>query len=212
MVDPVALLGLAAISLGMVLTPGPNMIYLISRTISQGRRAGMVSLLGVATGFGIYLLAAVIGLTAIFSLVPAAYTVLKIAGALYLLYLAWQAFRPGGKSPFAPEPVAPASRRRLYGMGLVTALLNPKIAILYVSLLPQFVDPSRGDVAVQSLILGSTQIAISLTVNALIAVSAGGLAVFLRNRPKWMKAQRAFMGTILAGFAVKLALDPTKAA
>lgn len=211
MISTAALLGIAAVALGLVLTPGPNMIYLVSRSITQGRRAGMISLLGVATGFLVYLVAAVAGLTAVFSLVPEVYTALKLAGAGYLLYLAWQAVRPGGHSPFAPKPLPVDSSRRLYTMGMVTNLLNPKIAILYVSLLPQFIDPGRGDVAVQSLVLGTTQICIALTVNALIVLTAGALSAFLVNRPAWLRVQRAFMGTVLGGLAIKLATDRSRA-
>ena len=211
MISGAALLGIAAVALGLVLTPGPNMIYLVSRSITQGRRAGMISLLGVATGFLVYLGAAVAGLTAVFSLVPEVYTALKLAGAGYLLYLAWQAIRPGGQSPFAPKPLPVDSPRRLYVMGLVTNLLNPKIAILYVSLLPQFIDPARGDVAAQSLILGLVQIGIALTVNMLITLTAGTLSRFLVRRPVWLRVQRAFMGTVLGGLAIKMATDRSRA-
>ena len=177
------MVGIALIELGLVLTPGPNMIYLVSRSIMQGRRAGLVSLLGVAAGFLVYLAAAVAGLATIFVAVPTAYTVLKLAGAGYLLYLAWQAIRPGGTAVFAPKELPLDSSRRLFTMGLVTNLLNPKIAVLYVSLLPQFIDPHRGSVALQSLTLGSVQIGVALTVNALIVVFAGSLAGFLGARP-----------------------------
>jgi threonine/homoserine/homoserine lactone efflux protein len=122
------------------------MIYLVSRSITQGRRAGLVSLLGVAVGFLVYLAAATAGLAAIFTAVPAAYTALKVGGALYLLYLAWQALRPGGTPVFAPTPLPPDPAHRLFAMGLVTNLLHPKIAVLYVALLPQFINPARGAV------------------------------------------------------------------
>jgi threonine/homoserine/homoserine lactone efflux protein len=211
MVSMAAVAGIAVVAFGFVCTPGPNMIYLVSRSIVQGRRAGMISLLGVAAGFAVYLLAAVAGLTAVFTLVPAAYTALKLAGAAYLLYLAWQAIRPGGRSPFAPQPLPPDSPRRLFTMGLVTNLLNPKIAVLYVSLLPQFVDPSRGDIALQNLLLGLTQIAVALTMNTVWICTAGGLAAFLAGRPTWLRVQRAFMATVLGGLAVKLATDRTRA-
>ncbi|MDT7559293.1 MAG: hypothetical protein QOI68_3763, partial [Pseudonocardiales bacterium] len=183
MVSAAAAGGIGLVALGLVLTPGPNMIYLVSRSITQGRRAGLVSLLGVAVGFLAYLAAATAGLAAIFTAVPAAYAALKIAGALYLLYLAWQALRPGGTPVFAPRPLPPDPARRLFAMGLVTNLLNPKIAVLYVALLPQFIDPGRGSIALQSLVLGSVQICMALTVNTLIVLSAATLARLLGRRP-----------------------------
>jgi threonine/homoserine/homoserine lactone efflux protein len=207
-----ALLGIAVIALGLVLTPGPNMIYLVSRSITQGRRAGVVSLLGVAAGFAVYLAAAAAGLATIFVAVPAAYTLLKLVGAAYLLYLAWQAVRPGSTSVFTPRQLPVDSPRRLFTMGLVTNLLNPKIAVLYVSLLPQFIDPARGSVATQSLVLGATQIVIALSVNALIVVFAGGLAVFLAARPTWLRVQRYLMGGVLGALAVRLATDRARPA
>jgi threonine/homoserine/homoserine lactone efflux protein len=169
-------------------------------------------LAGVAVGFGVYLGAAVAGLAAVFAVVPVAYTMLKVAGGVYLLYLAWQAFRPGGTSPFSPRDLKPASRRRLFTMGLVTNLLNPKIAVLYVSLLPQFVKTAHGSVALQSLVLGGVQIAIALAVNGSIVWSASRLSVFLAAKPRWMALLRRVMGTVLAGFAVQLFLDPSRAA
>jgi threonine/homoserine/homoserine lactone efflux protein len=213
MVSWAAAAGIALVELGMVLTPGPNMIYLVSRSITQGRRAGLVSLLGVAVGFLVYLAAATAGLTAIFLAVPAAYTALRIAGAAYLLYLAWQAVRPGGRSAFEPREVAPDRPRRLFAMGLVTNLLNPKIAVLYVALLPQFIDHTRGSVALQSLTLGAIQIAVALLVNGLIVLGAGSLARFLTARPLWLRVQRYLMGGVLGALAVRLATDrsPTPA-
>ncbi|MCP9964287.1 LysE family translocator [Actinomadura madurae] len=131
----------------------------------------------------VYVAAATAGLTTVFALVPALYTAIKLAGAGYLLWLAWQALRPGGTAAFAPRDLPADPPRRLFAMGLVTNLLNPKIAVLYVSLLPQFADPGRGDVAVQILLLGLVQIAVAVTVNALIVLGAGAVAAFLASRP-----------------------------
>jgi threonine/homoserine/homoserine lactone efflux protein len=211
MVSINALVGIAAVALGLVLTPGPNMIYLVSRSVTQGRRAGLVSLTGVAAGFLVYLAAAVAGIATVFALVPGVYLAIKLAGAAYLLWLAWKAVRPGGESAFAPRPLPVDPPRRLFAMGLVTNLLNPKIAILYVSLLPQFVDPRRGDVAAQSLVLGLTQISIALTVNAVIVLTAGSVAAFLSARPTWLRLQRYLMGTVLAGLALRIAADRSRA-
>src|SRR5215213_6346673 len=116
---------MALVALGLVLTPGPNMIYLVSRSITQGRGAGLLSLLGVAAGFLVYLAAAVAGIATVFANVPVAYTGLKIAGGVYLLYLAWQALRPGGTTVFAPKELPVDGPQRLFVMGMVTNLLNP---------------------------------------------------------------------------------------
>ncbi|HRM74402.1 MAG TPA: LysE family translocator [Paracoccus sp. (in: a-proteobacteria)] len=198
MPDIASLIAFAAIALGMVLTPGPNMVYLVSRSISQGRAAGLISLGGVALGFVFYMLCAAFGITALVMAVPYAYDTLRFAGALYLLYLAWQALRPGGRSVFQPRDLPQDSPRRLFAMGFLTNLLNPKIAVMYLSLLPQFIQAEQGSVLVQSLILGSTQIAISVSVNAVIALAAGSVAGFLASRPAWLKWQRWLMGTALA--------------
>ncbi|MEU1753515.1 LysE family translocator [Micromonospora matsumotoense] len=212
MVTVGAVLGIALVALGLVLTPGPNMVYLVSRSVSQGRRAGLVSLLGVAAGFGVYLAAAVAGIATVFVLVPALYTAVKLAGAGYLLWLAWRTWRPGGRSAFTPQALPVDRPRRLFAMGLLTNLLNPKIAILYVSLLPQFVDPARGDVAVQSLLLGGTQIIVALAVNTLIVLTAGSVSAFLVRRPGWARAQRWVTGSVLAALAVRIAADRSRAA
>lgn len=201
-----AILGVALIELGMALTPGPNMVYLVSRSIGQGTRAGLTALAGTAVGFLVYLVAATLGLAALFAAVPAAFIVLKIAGAIYLGYLAWQMLRPGGRSAFDPAELAPIRPVRLFSMGLVTNLLNPKIALLYAALLPQFIDPAH-TVWPQFLLLGSVQIIIAVTVNGLIVLGAGKLAGFLRRRPRVMRAQRMLSGTILAGFAAKMSFE-----
>jgi len=207
MPDAAHLAAFALVCLGMVLTPGPNMAYLVSRTVVQGRAAGLVSLTGVAAGFVVYLLCAAFGITALLVAVPFAYDALRWAGAAYLFFLAWQAVRPGGRSPFDTRPLPPDGTGRLFAMGFLTSVLNPKIAVMYLSLLPQFIDPAAGGVLTQSLALGLLQIAVSLTVNAVIVLSAGSVAAFLKGRPLWLLAQRWFMGTVLAGLALRAATD-----
>ena len=122
------LLLFAGAALLMVLTPGPNMIYLISRSICQGRKAGVVSLFGVIAGFLVHMLAAAIGLTALLLAVPLAYEALRWAGAAYLLWLAWQALRPGARPLFEAPQLPPDSPTRLCVMGFLTNALNTKIA------------------------------------------------------------------------------------
>ncbi|PHM46385.1 lysine transporter LysE [Xenorhabdus mauleonii] len=199
--------GFSFIALGMVLTPGPNMIYLISRSICQGRIAGLVSLIGVAVGFVFYMLCAAFGITTFLMMVPFAYDTLRIAGACYLIYLAWQAVRPRGKSPFEVKELQPDSNKKLFTMGFITNLLNPKIAVMYLSLLPQFISPGHCSVLSQSLFLGFTQIIISVAVNTIIVLSASTIAVHLSNRPVWLQVQRYLMGTVLFGLATKMMIN-----
>jgi threonine/homoserine/homoserine lactone efflux protein len=143
--------------------------------------------------------------------VPYAYDALRFAGAAYLLWLAWQALKPNGRSPFQVTKLKVDGPRKLFAMGFVTNLLNPKIAMLYLALLPQFIDPAQGSVLTQSLALGSIQIVISVGVNALIARAAGSIALFLGARPTWLLMQRWLMGTVLAGLAMKMALEAKRA-
>lgn len=201
------LIAFVLIAIGMVLTPGPNMIYLVSRSIGQGPKAGLVSLCGVALGLVIYMLCAAFGITALLLAVPYAYDALRLAGAAYLLWLAWQAVRPGGQSPFRVRDLPKDRPRKLFFMGFLTALLNPKIAVFYLSLLPQFIDPARGDVFFQSLMLGALQVMTSVSVNTLIVLGASSISLFLGRNPFWMTAQRLVMGSILAGFAVRMATE-----
>ena len=201
------LLAFTLVALGMVLTPGPNMIYLISRSIAQGPMAGMISLGGIALGFLFYVFCAAFGITALIFAVPYAYDALRLAGAGYLLWLAWQSLRPGGRSPFRVRDLPHDGPRKLFMMGLLTSLLNPKIAMFYLALLPQFIDPAAGSVLAQSILLGLIQIVVSVSVNTLITFAAGAIALFLRTRPLWSLAQRWLMGTLLAGFALRIAYE-----
>lgn len=200
----IALFALTALVL--VLTPGPNMIYCVSRALSQGRGAGLVSLGGVLLGFLVHLAATTLGLTALLAAVPLAFDALRIAGAAYLLWLAWDALRPGGSSPFVARQLPVDTTARLFRMGLLTNLLNPKVAIFYLSFFPQFLHPERGSVLVQSLQLGTVQILVSGTVNALLILGAARIAGFLARSRGWLAAQRYLMATVLGALAVRMAL------
>ena len=129
----------------LVITPGPNMIYCISRTLCQGPRAGLVSLSGVALGFVVHLLAASFGLTALLLAVPVAFDAIKVAGAAYLLWMAWQAVKPGGLAPFETRELPNDPPRTLFLMGFMTNLLNPKVAMFYLSFCLLYTSPSPRD-------------------------------------------------------------------
>jgi threonine/homoserine/homoserine lactone efflux protein len=207
MISQESALAFTLVSLGMALTPGPNMLYLLSRTLAQGRVAGLVSLVGIALGFVIYMVMAVLGLTAALVAVPYAYDAIRLLGAAYLAWMAWNAFSSGGRARFDVVARPPGGPIRLFVIGLLTSLLNPKIALLYVSLLPQFIDPSRGEPLQQGLMLGSLQILSSLSVNTAVILGASAVAGLLGARPRWARVQRWLMGTVFGALALRLAVD-----
>ncbi|OBF33746.1 lysine transporter LysE [Mycobacterium sp. ACS1612] len=207
MISTAAAAGMTVTALAMVVTPGPNMMYLVSRSISQGRIAGLISLVGTGIGFVVYMTMANLGLTVVFIAVPWLFIGFKAAGAAYLAYLAWQALKPGGRGLFETHELKRDSSVRLFRMGLLTNLLNPKAAIMYLALIPQFIDPHRGHTAIQRFVLGGIQITVSMAVNALIVVAAGAIAGFIMRRPTWAVWQRRVTGTLLGMVAVLLARE-----
>jgi threonine/homoserine/homoserine lactone efflux protein len=190
----------------MVMSPGPNMIYLISRSVAQGKCAGFISLGGVVLGFLTYMVLAAAGLSVVLLAVPFAYDAIRLAGAAYLMWLAWQTVR-GGSALFHLKELKHDRPRKLFWMGFVTSLLNPKVALLYVSLLPQFVDPTLGNTFLQTLFLGCSQIVVSFLGNSFWIFTAGHLAISISKHPVWGKVQRWVMGGLLASFAIRIAMD-----
>jgi threonine/homoserine/homoserine lactone efflux protein len=192
----------------LALTPGPNLMYLISRTLCQGRAAGIVSLAGTTSGLLFYALAAAFGLTAVFVAVPVLFDVVRWAGAVYLLVLAWDAVRPRGSGGlFAQRDLPRVAPAVLYRTGVLTSILNPKVALFYLALFPQFVDPTRGSVLLQSLILAIVQIVIAFIGDLLFVLAAARVARWLVARPAWVTAQRWVLGGVFGAIAVKLAFD-----
>jgi threonine/homoserine/homoserine lactone efflux protein len=201
-----AYLSFVLICVVMVLSPGPNMIYLVSRSVAQGKAAGFISLLGVILGFITYMLLAAAGLSVVLLAVPYAYDAIRYAGAAYLMWLAWQTIR-GNTSSVHLKQLKHDSPRKLFVMGYVTSLLNPKVALLYVSLLPQFIDPALGNAFLQTVFLGLSQITVSFLGNCMWILTAGHLAITINKHPVWGKVQRWFMGILLASFATRIALE-----
>lgn len=207
MPDADTLLVFAALSLGLALTPGPNMLYLVSRSLAQGTGAGMVSLVGCQAGSLAIMLCAAAGITAALLAVPYAWDILRLGGAAYLLFLAWQCVRPGGQPLFAPRAMPREPAGRLFAVGFATAALNPKVALFYMAVLPPFLDPARGDVFLQGAMLGAVQVAVCTAFDALLVWGAAGTARFLGTRPGWMAVQRWVLGAALGLLAVKLAAE-----
>ena len=190
----------------LVLTPGPNLLYLISRTLCQGRGAGLVSLAGTTSGFVVHIVAASLGLSAVLIAVPVMFDAVRFAGAAYLLWLAFDSVRSRGAGLFTPRSLVPEPPAKLYRTGLLTSILNPKVALFYLALFPQFIVPAHGHVLVQSLALGATQIVIAVVGDALFVLAAARISRWLAKRPLWMAVQRWVQGGVFAAIAVKLAL------
>jgi len=201
------LLVFAALSFGLAATPGPNMLYLVSRALAQGTGAGMISLAGCQAGSLVIMLCAAAGLTAALFAVPFAWDALRLGGAAYLMVLAWQCVRPGGQPIFSPRPMPREPTARLFSVGFATATLNPKVALFYVAVLPPFIDPSLGSVLTQGIVLGAVQIGVAVVFDGALVYGAAGVARFLGTRPGWMAAQRWILGAALGLIAVKLATE-----
>lgn len=198
-------------ALVLVISPGPNMIYLISKSITKGKKSGFISLGGVVCGFLFHIIMVSFGLTAVLLAVPSAYGVLKTIGTVYLLYLAYQAVRPKSKNIFEVDHNGSYdSPTKLFTVGFLTNVLNPKVAVFYLSFFPQFIKPEYGSVLTQSLELGVVQVLVSFSVNFLIVLTASKVALFFSNNPAWIKAQKWFMASILTYLAVKMAFSKAK--
>jgi threonine/homoserine/homoserine lactone efflux protein len=207
--NDILLFALAALVL--VVSPGPNMIYLISRTITQGKNAGLISLIGVICGFLFHIIMVSFGLTAVLFAVPFAYTLLKTMGVFYLLYLAYQAIKPNSKNIFDTKTDLPNDKpRKLFIIGFLTNVLNPKVALFYLSFFPQFIKPEYGSIMIQSLQLGATQVFVSFSINFIIVLTASKVAFFFAKNPSWVQAQKWFMASVLTGLAIKMAISKAK--
>ncbi len=198
-------------ALVLVISPGPNMIYLISRSLTQGKKAGLISLAGVVCGFLFHITMVSFGLTAILFAVPIAYTILKTAGVFYLLYLAYQAIKPNSKGIFETQDnLSIDGPKKLFRIGFLTSVLNPKVAVFYLSFFPQFIKPDYGSVFTQSIQLGITQVIVSFSVNFIIVLTASKVSRFFSNNPTWVKIQKWFMAGVLTTLAVKMAFSKAR--
>ena len=187
----------------LIATPGPNVLYLVSRTLAQGRAAGFVSLAGTSSGFLLHVLAAAFGLSALLAAVPYAYDTIRIAGALYLAWLAWTTWRaPDAPASVAVKDAVPPGR--LYRQGFMTAILNPKVAMFQLALFPQFVDPSRGSVLAQSLVLGATQLAIVAGSDTLCVLAAAQLKRAFSGATRWAVWSKRILAGVFGGLALRL--------
>jgi threonine/homoserine/homoserine lactone efflux protein len=200
-----SLLVFSALAIALAVTPGPNMLYLVSRALTQGTRAGLISTAGCVLGSATIMLCAAAGITAALLAVPYAWDTMRIGGAAYLAWMAWQCLKPGAGPLFAPRTLPREPDARLFAVGFATAALNPKVALFYMAVLPPFIDASAGNVLAQGVILGTIQVGIGAVFDVLLVHGAAGTARFLATRPVWLAAQRYVLGAALALIAARLA-------
>ena len=201
-IDTWLLFCLACVAL--VATPGPSIVYLVSRTLAQGRAAGLVSLCGTSSGFALHALAAAFGLSALLAAVPLAYEIVRWLGAAYLAWLAvatWRA-RDEPTTDAAPTKLSAA---QLFRQGLLTAVLNPKVALFQLAFFPQFVTPAHGSVLAQSLLLAATQFAIVVAGDSLFVLAAATVRRWVALRPGWGRWSRRALAGVFGALAARLA-------
>lgn len=204
--DTPLLIAFAVAALAVILSPGPDTLYVLTRSVGEGRLSGIVATLGITAGLCVHIGAAALGLSKLFAYAPVAYDVLRWMGVAYLLYLAWRCFT-GGDTPLALP--ADAQRKRLaraFMEAALTNILNPKVAVFFIAFFPQFANPARGDVAVQILALGGLFMLGGFVWLGALALTFGTFGDWLRRSLGFWRWQRLIMGSSLGGLAVWLAL------
>ena len=192
-------------ALVLLVIPGPAVLYIVAQSVSRGRTAGLVSMLGVQTGGLVHVAAATVGLSALLMRSSVAFSAVKYAGAAYLVFLGVR--RLLGRDDDTTALPEERSLRRLYVQGIVVNVLNPKTALFFFAFLPQFVDVSRGNVAFQIAMLGIVFILLACVSDGLYAIAAGSAAGWLRKRRGALEVQRYATGSVLVGLGLATALS-----
>lgn len=204
MIDPATLSLFLLAVLALFLSPGPNMAFVLSHGVAHGVRGGFAAAIGISAADLVHTLCAATGVTALVAAWPPSFDVLRYAGVLYLLWLAWQAMRPAGARSNAQAQ--PATFARIVRMALLNNLVNPKALLFFMVFLPQFVNPSRGHVTLQLLLLGVTLAAVALVFNTLLGAFSGEIGRRLQARPGAEKFQRGLLAFVMIGLALRLLL------
>ncbi len=208
MIDLQTLVLFGIACLALTATPGPDMLLVAARSAAQGRLAGFMTYMGVAAGSFCHALALALGLSQLFLTVPFAYDLVRYIGAAYLAYLAWQAFT--ARDEISATPGHSPKRRSmfvLFQQGLLSNLLNPKVALFFLALFPQFVVIENGSIGVQIMLLAVVLNVIGFFVNMTVVFLAGSVRTFLSNAQSFGKWSRYFLGTVFGGLAAKLIFD-----
>jgi threonine/homoserine/homoserine lactone efflux protein len=190
----------------LLLTPGPAVLYIVARSVEQGRTAGLASVFGITTGTLVHVLAAALGLSALLASSALAFAVVKYAGAAYLIYIGVRRLLKKIETPAAPLELTRRSLGRLYRDGFIVNLLNPKTALFFLAFLPQFVDPSRGAVAFQIAFLGLLFTVMGLTSDALYALVAGTAGRWVKGNAHFLRWERYVTGGVFIGLGVTAAI------
>jgi threonine/homoserine/homoserine lactone efflux protein len=206
MIDPGTYAVFVGAALALLVVPGPAVLYIVARSIHQGRAAGLASVLGIHVGTLVHILAATIGLSALVVSSATAFTAVKLLGAAYLVYLGIRTLL-GRNGTVETAPVGPTrGRRRDFAEGIVVNVLNPKTALFFLAFLPQFVDSDAGRPALQILVLGLTFMALGLVTDSLWALAAGTAGGWLRGHRGFVRAQRYVAGSVYVGLGAVTAL------
>jgi threonine/homoserine/homoserine lactone efflux protein len=203
-----------AASLALLLTPGPAVLYVVARAVDQGRRAGLISTLGLHVGTLAHLAAAIAGVSALLVSSALAFSLLRWAGAVYLVFLGVRTLAGRGNGERALDAAAtPEARQplaRIFSQGIVVNILNPKTALFFLAFLPQFVDLGKGAAGTQIMVLGFTFMALGLVTDGLYALLAGTAAGWLKNSRRFARGQRYVAGTVYIGLGVTTAFSGVK--
>ena len=206
MLTPEVALSFFGVAVLLALAPGPDNLFVLMQSAMWGRGSGMFVVLGLCTGLIGHTVAVAIGLAAVFATSEAAFTMLKLAGALYLLYLAWQAFRFKGMDSAGARPAA-LGAGQLYRRGIIMNLTNPKVSLFFLAFLPQFTSPARGSVALQTLSLGGLFMLSTLLVFGLLAWFSGTLGQRMQSSQHAQRILNRIAGAVFVGLAVKLMMS-----
>ena len=209
MLDLTTILVFSAAALLLSITPGPDMLYIIARSVGQGRGAGLVSILGIYSGVVVHIAAAVLGLSALLSSSALAFSVVKYLGAAYLIYLGVRTLLSREEEIGSPQ-LSRATSYKIYYQGMVTNVLNPKIALFFLAFLPQFVTPGHGAVGTQILLLGLLFVVNGALVDVTVALLAGALGNWLKAKTVFWQAQRWFTGTVFIALGIGTAFADTR--
>ena len=194
-------------ALVLLVIPGPSLLYIVTRSVDLGRKAGMASAFGIATGTLIHVVAATAGLSALLVTSSTAYATVKYAGAAYLIYMGIKKLRKPTKSDDNVTNVQPLSLRRIYAHGIIVQIMNPKTAIFFFAFFPQFVNPLRGNVSMQFLVLGMLFSSLAFLSDSLWALATGSAAGWLRHNQAFLQHQRYISGSVYLGLGLTTALS-----